>query len=262
MASAATHYINDLAARGYRHFTTREAVAALGGSAPAVRAALRRLKAQGYIADPHRGFHVIVPPEYRKLGCLPPDQFVPQLMNHLQVYYYAALLSAAEIHGAAHHRPQAFQVILKTNRRPIKCGRVRVQFVARKDMEETTVVDKTTPRGPLRVSSAEATALELVGYADQSAGLDNVASVLAELAGSLDPGRLLIEAKKSPIAWSQRLGYLLDISGHRDLADNLGPHVQEHAHAAAPLVRSASQAGSPRDKRWNLTVNAEVEPEL
>jgi AbiEi antitoxin C-terminal domain len=34
--------------------------------------------------------------------------------------------------------------------------------------------------------TAEATALELAGYADQCGGLDNVASVLAELVESLD----------------------------------------------------------------------------
>jgi hypothetical protein len=32
----------------------------------ATRAALRRLKEKGEIADPHCGCHVIVPPEYRE----------------------------------------------------------------------------------------------------------------------------------------------------------------------------------------------------
>jgi hypothetical protein len=152
--------------------------------------------------------------------------------------------------------------MVKANRRPIECGKVRVQFVARKDMERTPIVEKNTPRGMLRVSSPEATALELVGYADQSAGLDNVASVLAELAPSLNSDRLVIEATRSPIAWGQRLGYLLDITEHRELADKLAPHVKEHAHVVAPLVRSSSKAGVPRDARWNLAVNAKVEPDL
>src|SRR5204862_425249 len=81
----------------------------LGTSLAAVQAALRRLKRRGEIADPYRGFHVIVPPEYRRLGCLPAEQFVPQLMRVLGETYYVALLSAAELHGAAHQRPQAFQ---------------------------------------------------------------------------------------------------------------------------------------------------------
>jgi predicted transcriptional regulator of viral defense system len=177
----AANYILELATRGRHHFTTEEVAVALGGSIPAVRAALRRLKAKGEIVDPFRGFHVIVPPEYRRLGGLPADQFVPQLMQHLGEPYYVALLSAAELHGAAHQRPQAFQVMVKTSRRAIECGKVWVHFVARKDMESTSVVERNTPAGLLRVASPEATALELVGYADQSGGLENVSSVLAEL---------------------------------------------------------------------------------
>ena len=259
---SASRYIVDLAARGRHHFTTEEAATALGSSTPAVRAALRRLKAKGAVAQPFRGFNVIVPPEYRRLGCLPADQFVPQLMQHLGEPYYVALLSAAELHGAAHQRPQSFQVMVKANRRPLECGEVRVQFIARKDMESTPVVDRKTPRGFLRVAWPEATALELVGYADQSGGLDNVASVITELAEVLDSDRLIAEAARSPIAWAQRLGYLLDLTDHRDLADKLVSHVSVHAKVVAPLVRSKSRAGAKRDDRWKLAVNASVEADL
>lgn len=260
--SAAARYLVDLAARGRRHFTTEEAASALGCSIPAVRAALRRLEAKGEIAHPHRGFHVIVPPEYRRLGCLPADQFVPQLMEHLGERYYVALLSAAELHGAAHHRPQAFQVMVKTNRRAIECGEVRVQFIARKDVETTSVIEKKTPRGFLRVASPEATALELVGYADQCGGLDNVATVLAELVEVIDAERLVSECMRSPLAWVQRLGYLLDLTGKHDLADTLVPSVVARAKDVAPLVRAATRSGAPRATRWKLAVNATVEPEL
>lgn len=259
---AAASYIGDLAARGRHHFTTAEAVAALGASVPTVRAALRRLKAKGEIADPFRGFYVIVPPEYRRLGCLPAEQFVPQLMEHLGEPYYVALLSAAELHGAAHQRPQAFQVMVKANRRPLECGEVRVQFLARKEMEATSVVEKKTPRGLLRVASPEATALELVGYADQSGGLDNVATVLAELVERIDEGRLLSECGRSPIVWVQRLGYLLDLTEHRTLADRLLLPVAARAKDVAPLVRARARSGAPRDERWRLAVNASVEPDL
>jgi hypothetical protein len=61
-----------------------------------------------------RGFHVIVPPEYRSLGCLPPEQFAPALMETLGMPYYAGLLSAAQFHGAAHQRPQVFQVVVES----------------------------------------------------------------------------------------------------------------------------------------------------
>ena len=258
----ASQFIVDLAAHGRLHFTTEDAVASLGGSVPAVRAALRRLKARGEIADPYRGFYVVVPPEYRRLGCLPAEQFVPQLMKQLGEVYYVALLSAAELHGAAHQRPQSFQVMVKTNRRAVECGEVRVQFIARKDLKRTPVVEKNTPRGTLRVASAEATALELVGYAEQCGGLDNVASVLAELVEVIDARKLRAAAARCPIAWVQRLGYVLDLIGQQELGDELAHHVKKHAHSMAPLVRATSTLGAERVSRWKLAVNATVEPDL
>jgi len=99
-------HIADLAARGRYHFTTDEVVAATDSSGTAARAALRRLREKGVIATPYRGFNINVPPEYRRLGCLPAEQFIPQLMAHLGQTYYAALLSAAQFHGAAHQQPQ------------------------------------------------------------------------------------------------------------------------------------------------------------
>lgn len=258
---SASAYVLQLAARGQLHFTTNEAVAAMGTSLQAASASLRRLQAKGAIATPHRGFHVIVPPEYRSLGCLPADQFIPQLMQHLREPYYVALLSAAELHGAAHQRPQAFQVMVRVNRRAIVCGLVHVQFIARKDLERTPVIEKNTPRGLLRVSSPEATALEIVGYAEHCGGLDNVASVLSELVEAIDPQQVVAAAALCPIAWSQRLGYLLDIGGHTKLADVLNAHVQQHAHVVAPLVRAVPFAGAERIARWKLAANVSVEPE-
>ena len=93
-----------LAARGRYHFTTEQAASELGVSLTAARAALRRLRDRGAIATPLRGFHVVVPPEYRTLSCLPPEQFVPQLMELLGVVYYAGLVSAAGYHGASHQQ--------------------------------------------------------------------------------------------------------------------------------------------------------------
>src|SRR5262245_1774119 len=179
-------------------------------------------------------------------------------MSHLGETYYVALLSAAELHGAAHNRPQSFQVMVKTNRRPLHCGKVHVEFIARKDLELIPVIEMNTPRGVLRVASAEATALELVGYADRCGGLDHVASVLAELAEALDPQKLLAVAARCPIVWAQRLGYLLDVTTQHELGDALEAHVRKCARVVAPLVRSEMKTGAERLDRWRLAINASV----
>jgi hypothetical protein len=112
------------------------------------------------------------------------------------------------------------------------------------------------------VASPAATALELVGYADQCGGLDNVASVLTELVEVLDSTTLLDAARLSPIAWSQRLGYLLDLTGHGELVKPLADYVRERAMVVAPLVRKKSITRAPRAERWKLAINASVEPDL
>src|SRR5260370_29312807 len=95
-------YIARLAESGRYHFGSGDVQRALGVAPAAAKLALHRLAKQGLIASPARGFYVIVPPEYRSLGSLPADQFIPALMQRLNLTYYAGLLTAAQYHGAAH----------------------------------------------------------------------------------------------------------------------------------------------------------------
>jgi len=259
---SAADLIDDLASRGHYHFTTREVAERLESSAVATRAALRRLRHKLLIATPHRGFHVIVPPEYRRLGCLPADQFVPQLMNHLGLSYYAALLTAGRYHGAAHQQPQVFQVIVAKNRPPIACGEVRVAFVARHNVVDVPKVHFNTPRGHLAVSTPEATAFDLVGYPQHAGGIDNVATVLAELAENLDEAVLASLAPLSPVPWAQRLGYLLEQVGAGDKAEPLAEYVAGVVNETTALVPSAPAEGALHHARWRLLVNVAVEPDL
>lgn len=259
---SAADYIEDLQANGRLVFTTDEAVRALGRSVPAVRAQLRRLKQKGRIAAPYRGFHVVLPPKYRRLGCLPADHFVPQLMEHLGEPYYVALLSAAAYHGAAHQAPMVFQVMIPRSRRGLACAGVRVDFVARADMAGTTVVERNTPVGVLRVASPAATAVELVGYAERCGYLDNVATVLAELAESIEADALVAEAARAPVAWVQRLGYLVSLVGHEQLAEGLADLLDGRDMFTVPLAPWREMAGAPRDARWRVAINTEVESDL
>jgi predicted transcriptional regulator of viral defense system len=255
----AKDYTRSLSENGQCHFSTAQAIAAVGGSPDAVRGQLRRLKRQGLLCEPARGFHVIIPPEYSRLGCLPAEQFIDQLMQTWNIPYYIGLLSAAERYGAAHGRPQVTQVIAPRNRLPLSCGSVRVEFIARGDMASMPKVNFNTPRGTVWYASPEVTALELVGYPGHAGGLGTVATVLAALAERMDPAQLLEAAQRSPVSWSQRLGYLLERDGQDTLAGTLHSLVQEHARSFTPLRRAASVTGCARSSAWKLVINAEAE---
>lgn len=253
-----SEFIDGLASRGRYTFTTDEARKALGVSPVATRAVLRRLAAKGETAAPVRGFHVIVPPEYRRLGCLPAEQFVPQLMATLDEPYYVGLLSAAQYHGAAHHRPQELQVMVGKPRRPIVCGAVRVRFVMRTDVRRVPTTNTNTPRGPLRISTPEATALDLVGYPQHAGGLDVVAAALGELRETIDAKALVRAAAAAPVPWAQRLGYLLELDDTTDLTEPLAAHVRQVANEYVRLAPASHRRGI-RVPRWRLLANARIE---
>ncbi len=259
---SARQYLDNLAASSRYTFTTPDARSSLGISASALKVALNRLARQKLIVSPAKGFYVIVPPEYRSLGCLPADQFIPTLMKSLRLPYYAGLLTAAQYHGAAHQRPQEFQVLLDRSRRPIECGRVRVRFIVRKNLCNVPVQSFNTPRGTVQVSTPAATALDLVGYHHHAGGLSQVATVLSELAERIDPKALAAAAAAAPVPWAQRLGYLLERAGVGERAGALKEFVRARAHESTLLLPKKPRGRATRNEDWKLLVNTEVEIDL
>lgn len=258
---SARSYVSGLLGQGRHIFGTRDAQAALGVSAAAVKLAVHRLAKQGVVASPARGFYVIVPPEYRSLGCLPADQFIPALMQKLGQSYYMGLLSAAQYHGAAHHRPQEAQVMVARPRRAVGAGKVRAVFIVRKKIASVCVQQFNTPRGFVLVSTPEATAVDLVGYAHRAGGLGHVATILCELADSLDPKRLAVAAQTAPLPWAQRLGYLLEMGGAGKRLGPLREYVSARATRLVFLNPSAGRDHFVQNAAWRLAVNVRVEPE-
>ncbi|NOQ42320.1 MAG: hypothetical protein GQ563_07465 [Desulfuromusa sp.] len=254
--------ISQLASLGRSCFSFDDLQQRVDSDSIALKAALRRLLKKGHISRPLRGFYVIVPPEYRSLGCLPAEQFIPELMSHLGETCYAGLLSAAVYHGAAHHRPQVFQVVVTKPRRSIHCGKVKVDFVVRKNASEISTQTRNTPTGIIKLSTPEATAFDLVGYSKQCGGLDNVVTILAELVVKLDSNKLAEIAENSPISWSQRLGYLLNVVDAEAVAEGLAQYVKAQKPVRTPLLPSAKIKGARTDNFWKVFVNIEVEPEI
>lgn len=253
-------FIEALQSAGRYTFTREEALKALRVSDIALKNALWRLSKAGRVISPRRGFYVVVPPEYRAAGSIPPSWFVRDLMAYLGRPYYVGLLSAAALHGAAHQSPHEFQVVTDRPLLPIKVGRARILFVKKAHLAKTPIVGIKTPTGEIRVSTPEATALDLVRYPEHAGFLSNVATVLGELAERLD-ARALVRAAEadSELAYAQRLGYLLERIGCAELAVPLAEWLDTNAPRVVPLRPDRPIAGVPRAARWRVAVNEEVE---
>ena len=77
----------------------------------------------------------------------------------------------------------------------------------------------------------------------------------------MDAKKLVEAAEMSPVGWSQRLGYLLELVDQQELAGALAPFVEKCARSYTPLRRAEDVAGAERNAKWKLLINVDVEPD-
>ena len=113
-------------------------------------------------------------------------------MRHEGRPYYVGLLKAAELHGATHQAVMEFQVVTDKRLPKIHAGRSAIAFYYRKDMAAVSegIEDRKTDTGRMKVSSVELTLLDLVRYPHAAGGLDNIATIISDLADRIDAGKL------------------------------------------------------------------------
>lgn len=256
-------FVQELQSRGIYTFTKKGALRQLKSTSKPFDAAARRLQSKGLLAIPRRGFYVIVPTEYRTAKAPPPSWVIDALMTFHQQPYYVGLLSAAEIHGAAHHRPQAFQVLTNAPLRVAPVGRGKIDFYVKKHIEDTPVIQVKTHTGYMRVSSPEATAFDLVRYVDIVGHLDNVATVFAELAEKMDSTRLLFAAQAAvELSVIQRAGYILELVGANLLTASLATWLEKQKPRSTPLRPDCLNQQGTLNDRWHVIVNDVIESEI
>jgi predicted transcriptional regulator of viral defense system len=250
-----------LLAQGRYTATSDEIAELLELDKGAVRVGMNRLRTQHLAFSPARGLYAFVPPRYRAWGVIPAEWFVDDLMRFLQRDYYVSLLSAAVRHGAAHQRPQVFQVITDKQTADRTIGRVSLRFFASSDVNRAAREKVNTPTGTMNVASRETTINDLVAQPKAAAGFGNIATIIREI-GPLDGNELARLSSPHPRSHSRRLGWLIE-----HFADQL-PDLTELQHQAEPNrgVPSRLSPGGPRrgpiDRRWGLWINTNVEPDI
>jgi predicted transcriptional regulator of viral defense system len=240
--------------------STTEAAELAGVPAAHVYPGLQRLRRRGAMFSPARGFHVLIPAEYRSWGVLPGELFIDGMMRALGRDYYVSLLTAAAMHGAAHQAPQVFQVMVDRHVADRDIERVRLRFYANEHLGEMVTEERQVDTGRIQLATRETTLVDLVVHPDDAGGLSNIATVAVEI-GEIDVQLLARLAAVRSRSIARRLGWLLD-----QYRADLDPEpLREIAHAGSGyptrLVRALPARG-PIDPRWNLQVNSDVEADL
>jgi predicted transcriptional regulator of viral defense system len=257
-------YVYDLQSKGRYSFTTHDlAKVNTHRSAIAERAALRRLKQNQHVVSPRRGFFVVLRPEYRSQGCPPANWFIDDLMRYLEQPYYVSLLSAAALHGAAHQQPMTFQVMTDRPTRPINLGAVAISFHMARNVAQMPTEKIQTETGYMNVATPEVAAFDIVRYPEAAGHLNNVATVLTELAEKIRPTQLVTVAPLYAVPYVQRLGYILEkIVGANELVYPLLEYYRQLRRRPILLNPEGTVMKLNPDKNWSVIPNDIVEADI
>lgn len=258
-------FIEDKLTHGYYYFTFEDVKKCFDSSVEAIKMALLRHSGKGRIHSVHKGFYVIIPPEYSSMGMLPTVMFINDLMNYLNRPYYIGLLSAAVLHGAAHQKPQeSFVITTGLSLRPTVAKGIKVNYSIKSQFPQSGIIEKKSVTGYFKVSGPELTAIDLIRFEKQIGGLSRAATVLAELSEVINNSILKkIALEYSSIASIQRLGYIMDkIIQQSRLADSLQKALKGKKLFRVPLKASGKKAGFAVDSRWNIIINTQIASDI
>ncbi|MEI7881067.1 MAG: type IV toxin-antitoxin system AbiEi family antitoxin [bacterium] len=259
--SSGIEFVRDLLGHGRGTFSYQEAAKEIGGGTN-LSNKLARWEESGWIMPVGRGFYAIIEPGNQSFGFAPPHAFLDDWAKHRGLQYYVGGVSAAEIHGAAHQRPQTYQVVVDRALRPFKYGDLRVSFFRKKPITDRMWMSKSVPAGYLRVSTPEVTAYDLLFLPKACRSLSRVATVLVELGEVIKAPALAelcdFDCETIPL---QRLGWLLDHTGWKKLTGKLHDALQQRKPLWRLLEPQLPEQGR-RNKRWHIIENTEVEPDI
>lgn len=221
-----------------------------------VKKALVRLSRQGRIvlATKRPTGWLIVPPEHQHYGAPPVDWWLDDCVKRLDANYYLGLLSAARHWGSAHQALQTNQVMLGRSHPGLSMGRLRIDFYRKTNIAATPTVVAHGTVSSWRVSTREATLLDLIRHQAAIGGIETVARVARDFSRSIDADGLtqaLDAMGQVPVA--QRLGFMLVHLGFDKPARRVVRWLEHRRMTLQPLALQSTEAECDEvDRDWGI----------
>ena len=254
---AAAAFIDARLAAGRVAFPLRDLVRETGLSATAAKNQLLRLGNQIVRVSRPQQFFLAVSPEHRLVGAPPVLWWLEDYFNWLEHPYYLALQSAAGVYGSNPQALQVTQVMTDVPRREIEIGRLRIRFFVKRGIEKTATQVAPNAFAPIKVGTPEATAFDLVRYASGIGGMGRAVETLGPLLTLMRvPELKQVLDTENETATTQRLGYVVERSGHKALAKAIHDWLPSEL-ALVPLTPSkADQSSAQVSQRWRIIDNS------
>jgi hypothetical protein len=156
--------------------------------------------------------------------------------------------------------PQALQVTQVMTDRPcraLKVGRVQVRFFVKRRIALTPTQQLARAAAPLKISTPEATAFDLIRYATSIGGIERAAETISPLLPLLRARELkrVLEAENE-IATTQRLGFVLEVGGANRLAQVIHDKLPEKLALVPLSPLQGNREKFPVVDRWQVLNNS------
>lgn len=207
--------------------------------------------------------YLIVPPEHLARGTPPVAAWLDAYFRLRGQPYYVGLLSAAALYGSSSQALQVTQVLTTKAMRPMKLGRLHVEFYVKKHLRQTPLSALAGMPAPLAVSSPEATVLDLIAFSDRIGGIRRVTEVIADMKGVIGlVGLRTALSAETQTSIKQRLGYVLSVLGLDRMSEEVRRSLPKRLAVAplqtkAPIAHRANDASQP----WMVLDNVGLESE-
>ena len=257
-------FLRDIRSNGRYAFTFEEIVETIGKPAKNIRKDIDRLREKGMVRNIRKGFFIIIPDEYSKMGVIPVEFYVDDLMKYLSRQYYVGLFSAAMLHGAAHQQPQEFFIISESPKtRNIKNRDIMINFSEKKHFPLAGIESRKTDTGYFKISDKALTFLDLIYFENLMGGFSRITTILKELSEDIKPAAMKSAADNGfPASVFQRAGYLAE----QILQNNKLVTVFEQKLASmnfqAAYLKASGQKTGVKDAKWKLFINTKIETDV
>lgn len=223
----------------------------------ALKSALTRLSRRGRIAlvTKKPTAWLVIPPEHEHYGAPPVGWWLNDYLKETEPHYYLALLSAARHWGSGHYALQSTQVMVGAQRASQTIGRLRLDYTYKKNIEKTPVVLVNTTVSRMRVSTREATLLDLIRHQTEIGGLEAVVRVAHDFAPALEvQGMVQALNAIDQTRAAQRLGFVLERLSLPELSKAVEDWLQKRRRTQQPLETGDNFELDELEvnQRWNI----------
>lgn len=226
---------------------------------------LSYLVKKGEIISLRKGFYLIIPPRYSKLGKLPLELYVNKLFEFIDRPYYVGLYSAAKFHGASHQQIQRdYIVTMQPTVLDITKDGNDIHFFTTSKWPSKNIIEKKSDAGLFKISSPALTVVDLIHHQNKLGGINRMLAILEELSEELtkkDIEELLTwYPNRSTL---QRFGFLLEVlEVESNLYAPIMQHLKKSNYFPVLLSPKSKQKAGAVDNDWKVDVNIKLESDL